>query len=235
MRRIDKGISIIGAVFTLLVLAVFGAAIVVLVSADSEMRFRELEKEQAFYEVQAGLEYAVHEITNGGYPLQTNKALGRGTFTTTVDFPNHYVYATGTSGITSNTHRITVNPMEGDCLFINPNSESLGGPGRTDLSGIILQKTCLNSINVDKIQLTWSPNGGQKITNLTIYNVVLYNNATGSGSGVVIDSIDRSISDGTNHTINLIRFTGDMRNKQINMVVFLTDSSYKTSTFTIGH
>ncbi len=136
----QKGISIIGAVFTLLVLAVFGASIVALVAADSESRFRETEHEQSFYGMQAGLEWAVHEITNGGYPVQTQKSIGLGKFTNTVDYANHLVYSTGISGAVSQTHQITVNPMGGDCLTINSSSATLSGPGLTDIGGITLKK-----------------------------------------------------------------------------------------------
>lgn len=227
--KMERGISIIGAVFTLLVLAIFGAAIVALVTADSESRFRQTGKEQAFYEVQAGLEYAVHEINNGGYPVVTNKALGRGSFSNTVDFANHYVFSTGTSGEISKTHQITVNPMGGDCITVDPSGETLSGPSKTDLSGITITKTCLNAVTIDRMMMSWTPNGSERITKVTLDGVEVYDNVTGMASGGSIDLTDYSISNSSTHYLTLVQFTGNMLGKQLRMTLYPSDTSYKTS------
>lgn len=223
----QKGISIVGAVFTLLILAVFGASVVTLVSSDHESRRRMIEKEQAFYSAQAGLEYAVHEINYGGYPVQTNKAIGEGRFTVLIDYPSHNVSVTGISGDTNKVHQITKNPMGADCLVVNTVGASLGGV-KTDLQGITLQKICLNAITIASIVVSWSNPAGEKVTKVTIDNNILYNNVTGTASGIPIDIADFSMSDSATHTINLIQFSSGMSNKPITITFNLSDTSYKT-------
>src|SRR3989338_1190352 len=179
----QKGVSIIGAVFALLVLAVFGGAIVALVATEQESRRLQLEKEQAFYEAQAGLEYAVREIVKGGYPVVTGKTLGRGSFTTTIDYPNHLIFSTGTSGDVSKTHQITNNQMGGDCLGINNDQATLVGPGKTDLKAITLKKNCNDAITIDKFKFEWSPNNGEKVIKIVVENNTLYDDPIGTPSG----------------------------------------------------
>ena len=228
-----KGISIIGAVFTLLVLGIFGAAIVSLVSTDQEMRSRHIGKEQAFYEVQAGLEYAIREINNGGYPVVTNKVLGRGNFTTSVDYPNHIVSSTGTSGSAAKMHQITYSTMGGDCMETNNDTATLTGPGRTELRGITLKKNCLNAITIDKIQISWTPNNGERVTKIEISNTAVYDRPAGAPSGETIDITDYVLSGNGAVQMNLVQFTSDMSGKNLTTTFYMSDTSYKVMTLTI--
>ncbi|MBI2092688.1 MAG: hypothetical protein HYY43_00070 [Deltaproteobacteria bacterium] len=227
----QRGISIIGAVFTLLILGIFGAAMVSIVTTDQEVRRRQVEKEQAFYEVQAGLEYATREIKKGGYPIVTNKQLAKGAFTTTIDYPTHVIFSTGTAGDVSKTHQITNNQMGADCITITYDSASLAPPAYTDLRGIMLRKMCNDAVTIDKIQLTWVADGGEKVTRIEIESNAVYDNLAGSISGGIVDIADYSLTSVDYYQINLIRFTGNVSNKQLTMVLYMTDSSYKAVTF----
>ncbi len=229
----QRGVSLIGAVFTLLILAVFGSAIVSLTATEQDVRRRQIEKEQAFYEVQAGLEYAVREIYNGGYPVVSNKAIGRGSFTNTIDAPNHIVYATGVSGDVTKTHQITYNNLGGDCLNVNNDQVTVVGPNKTDMKALTLKKLCNNAITIDKFQFVWLPNNGEKVTQIKVENNIVYNSPSGAASGEVIDIPDYTISGGVAHQINLIQFTNNMLNKQFTMTVYLSDTSYKSNQFVI--
>lgn len=232
----QKGISIIGAVFTLLILSIFGAAIVSLMINEHRSRGMQIEKEQAFYETQAGFEYAIREINQGGYPVVTNLAFGRGTFSTTIDYPNHLIFVTGRSGDISKTHQITYTPMMGDCLTINTAAVAVNGPSRTDMQGLTIQKTCLTAISLDKLQLTWTPNNNEKITKVTIGGTVVYNSITGIGSGGIIDLADVKLTSGSTVAIDLIQFSGSMADKSLApFAISMTDTSYKTTTFNTPH
>ncbi|PIR17783.1 MAG: hypothetical protein COV46_02740 [Deltaproteobacteria bacterium CG11_big_fil_rev_8_21_14_0_20_49_13] len=229
----QKGVSIIGAVFTLLILAIFGSAIVSLTSTEHSVRRLQIEKEQAFYEVQAGLEYAVREIYNGGYPVVSNKGLGRGIFSVSIDAPNHIVYATGVSGDVTKTHQITYNNLAGDCLNVNNDQVTVVGPNKTDMKALTLKKLCNNAVSIDKLQFVWSPDNNEKVTQVKIENNLLYNSPSGAASGEIIDIPDYAISGGVAHQINLIKFTNNMLNKQFTITLYLTDTSYKTLQFVI--
>lgn len=228
-----RGISIIGAVFTLLILGIFGAAIVSLVSTDQEMRSRHIGKEQAFYEVQAGFEYAIREINNGGYPVVTNKVLGRGNFTTTIDYPNHFIYSAGSSGAATKTHQITYSTMGGDCLETNNDLATITGPGRTELRGITLKKNCLNAITIDKIQISWTPDNGERVTRIEISNTPVYDRPAGAPSGEIIDITDYIFSGSGAVQMNLVQFTSDISGKNLTMTFYMSDTSYKVMNLTV--
>lgn len=227
-----KGVSIIGAVFTLLILSVFGAAIVALVSTDHEIRRLHIFKEQTFYEIQAGFEYAIREINNGGYPVVT-KTLGIGSFTNTIDYSQHAITTTAVTGDVTHANSITYSPMGGDCLNINTSFVSTEGLGGTDLVGISFTKTCLDAITLDKMVFTWSPNGGERITRIEIDSTAVYNDMSGATSGLTIDIADFTIADANPHRMNLVRFTSDTRGKQMTLLVYLSDTSYKSVNFTV--
>lgn len=229
----NRGISIVGAVFTLLILAIFGVSILSIVSTDQEMRMRQIEKEQAFYDVQAGLEYALREINYGGYPIVANKSLGRGAFTTTIDPTQHIVTSTGVSGGVTKTHQITYSTLGGDCLTINNDQVVLVGPGKTDLKALTLKKDCLSAITIDKMQLVWSPNNGEKVTKIEISNTTVYDNPGGSPSGGIIDISDYMLSGPNAEQISLIRFTSNMLNKDLTITFYLRDTSSRSIAFTI--
>lgn len=227
-----RGVSIIGAVFTLLILSIFGAAIVALVSTDHEIRRMQVFKGQTFYEIQAGLEYAIREINQGGYPAVT-KNLGIGSFTNTIDYSQHAITTTAVTGDVTHANSITYSPMGGDCLDINTSSVSTEGLGGTDLVGIFFTKTCLSAVTLDKMVFTWSPNGGEKITRIEIDSTAVYRNASGTASGLTIDINDFMIADALQHRMNLVRFTSDTRGKQMALTVYLSDTSYKSVNFTV--
>jgi hypothetical protein len=229
----ERGISILGAVFTLLILMIFGAALVAIVSTDHENRRKQIEKEQTFYEIQAGFEYALKEIKDGGYPVKTNMPLGTGSFTISIDYPNHIIYATGTVGDMGHTSQITFTQMGGDCLSVNNDQVTLTGPDKTDMKGLTLKKVCNNAITIDKLLFTWSPNSGEKVKKIKIENNTVYNNPVGTPSGQIIDIPDYTLSGSVAHQINLIEFSSNMLNKDFTMTVYLSDTTYKVLHFVI--
>lgn len=233
IKMSNKGVSILGAVITLVVLGIFGAAIVALVSTEQESRRLLLEKEQAFYAVQAGLEYAIREIVNGGNPVATNKQIGRGTFTNVINYAQHSIAVTGRSGEVSKTHTIDFNQFGGDCLGVNNDQVTVVGPNKTDMKANTLRKNCNNAITIDKFQFTWGPDNGEKITRIELENNTVYNDANGSPSGAVIDIADYTLSGGTAHQLNLVRFTDNMLNKSFSWVITLSDGSYNVKSFVI--
>ena len=107
----DRGISIIGTMFTLIILGVLGTALVAMVAMDQESRMRGINREHSFYAVQAGLEYALREINEGGYPLAQGTALDDATFTNALNCTSRKITVVGSAGDTSKTHSITANQV----------------------------------------------------------------------------------------------------------------------------
>jgi len=229
----QRGISIIGAVFTLLILAIFGAAMTVVVGTEQEHRRLQLEKSQAFYQTQAGLEYAIWEIVNGGHPIVSNRTIGRGDFTVGVDYLNHRITVNGASGDVTKTHSITYNPMGGDCLSVDKSAAVLSGPSRTDLNGLTLRKVCNNAVTIEQVRIVWDPNNNEKVRRITINNLDVYDNISGASSGELIDIADHKLTASTSQPINLVQFSSSMLNKAITIVFYLSDSSYRNTQFTV--
>jgi len=229
----QRGVSIIGAVFTLLILLIFGAALVAIVSTDQASRMIQIKKEQAFYEMQAGFEYAVKGVIDGGYPVVTNMPLGTGVFTTSIDYPNHLIYSTGTVGDVSQRRQISFNQMGGDCLDTNNDQVTVTGPDKTEMRGLTLTKDCNNAITIDRLLFSWTPDRGERVTKVVIKNNIVYTDAVGTPSGQIIDIPDYMISGGVAHQVNLIEFTSNMLNKDFTMILYMSDSSYKSLNFEI--
>jgi len=81
----QKGVSAVLIVAVLLILTVLGAAIVSLVSTESETSLNELHSTQAYYIAQGGIEFGLYTTTRGGgswieASFNPPRQLGPGTF-----------------------------------------------------------------------------------------------------------------------------------------------------------
>jgi Tfp pilus assembly protein PilX len=225
--RRDKGFSIIGTLFTLIVLGVLGAALVALVSMEQESRMRSIHRERMFYAVQAGFEFALREIKEGGYPIVSNKPLGDASFTTAIDASQRKITATGVSSASQRIHSITTDHLAKDCATINLNGATVGGPNQDVLQNVTITKTCLNAINIDMLKLSWTPNNGERVREVQIGGVQVYSDANGTPSGEYTNISDTRTT-GT-ATINSITFSSPINGKTMNLTCKFTDSSEVTA------
>lgn len=230
--RVNRGISIIGAVFTLLILGVFGITMMSLVATEQETMIRSIEKTQAFYLTQTGLEFAIREINQGGYPVVTGKQFENGRFSTTIEPATHTIGVTGAIGDVVESHTITYPQLAGDCFELNNESAVLTGPEKAILKGVAFRKTCLNAITLDSMQLTWVPkNGGEHVLLVIVDGNTLYQATPGAISGEIFELTNYTISNGSVHQTNEIRFSSNMVDKDLTMTWYFTDTSSKTMTF----
>ncbi len=63
LRKIPKGVSLIIAVFSMMLLGILGLVMAMMISGDFEMNSRDLESEQALYLADAGIQEAVMHLT----------------------------------------------------------------------------------------------------------------------------------------------------------------------------
>lgn len=233
----NKGVSIIAAIFTLIILGIFGALIVTLVSTEQETRIAQLTQDWAFYNAQAGLEYGLRQVDTGGEPEVTNKPFGKGAFTINVDFvegSKRDMIVTGTSGASQRTFTINYDSFGGDCLSVNNDQVVMTGPGKTELKGLTLTRNCNDVITIDRIGFLWTPdNVNEKVIGITIKNDLVWSSISGIGSGEIADITDTPITGSVAHQINQIDFSHNMLNKELTLVFYLSDTSSKTITFTI--
>lgn len=223
----NRGISIIGTIFTLIILGVMGASLVALVAGDQESRMKSILRERAFYAVQAGFEYALREIKEGGYPVVGNKVFGDSLITTTIDPSDRKIQVTGAAGEALRFHSITTDKLAADCIEIETAGASAGGMGGNILQGVSVSRNCLNAVRIDKITAEWVPNLGERITRISVGGTESYNDPQGVGSEVPADILDYRITGSA--TIDAIEFSSSIAGKQITLTLTFTDSSAKAS------
>ena len=230
----QRGISIIAAVFTLIILGIFGVAVVSLVSTEHELRAGQLSEDWAFYNVQAGLEFAIREIDQGGYPIVSDKTFGKGTFSVVVNYDEisqREIVVTGKIGLIQKEHQISYTPFGADCLDVNSVAAVLSGLGNTDLVGVTLQKICNDALTIDKIIISWEVNAGEKVTQVSIGSIDVWIDPLGVASGSIIDIVDTKLDTAAVYPLNFIRFTSDMSGVTMTIQFIMTDSSIKTESF----
>lgn len=226
LRRLQdrRGISIIGTVFTLIILSIMGAAMVAIVSDEQESRMRSLSRERSFYAVQAGLEYALREIEEGGYPIVAAKPLDMSTFTTSIEPNERRITVTGVAYEAERTHSITTSQLARDCATIDSSGAHLGGSSGNELLGLTISRSCLNAVNVAAVTVTWTPDVGERVRRIRIGGVEVFDLLAGNASGELIDVSDARIS-GASAAIDTIEFSAGMSGKTVDITLTFTDSS----------
>lgn len=225
----QRGISIIGTVFTLILLGLMGAALVAIVADEQESRMRSLARDRAFYAVQAGFEYALREIKEGGYPIVTAKSIGTATFTNAIDPIARRITTIGSSYEAVRTHSITTAQLASDCATINSSGAHVGGLGANELLGITVTRSCLNAVNIATMTLSWSPQVGEHVRRVQVSGTDVYNDLAGTASGEVTDITDARIP-GASAAIDLIEFSSSISGKTVSLTLTFTDSSSLTKT-----
>lgn len=227
-KRPEHGMSILAAVISLLALGVMGVTTATLMGTHQASRALGAQRQEAAYLAQAGLEYGLMQINQGGYP-NTTKSLGLGTFTVEVLPAQHLVRSIGVVGEATQEYRITDNFLGGNCITVNNATATLTGPQKDRLHGITFVKTCLSKITVDKWILTWAPtNPTAKVLRIEIpQNNIVWNNPAGLPSGTLIDATDMTFS-GQITQVHEIQFGQNMSCKTFAMQLMLTDGSSVT-------
>lgn len=226
----QKGVSIVAAVVTLILLTIMGTAIVSLVIGGQESRVAQLRKDRAFYIWQAGTEYAMKEIDNGGWPEVEDNEFGEGSFTVDVSSKHHLKEVWNRTGNTPIVYEQSA-LLGTSCINFELSSVTVAGLGNTEVRNINFGSTCGSRAVVDKVKVSVFPNNDHsdddiRISRVKIDGWTLYSGATNSGQ--MIDILDYTVSGPAMHGI-VLTFTGDIYNKQIVLEMFLKDNLVRTA------
>lgn len=227
----SKGVSIIGTLFTLIILGVLGAALVSLVSMEQESRMRSIRREYSFYAIQSGFEYALREIKEGGYPIVSAKVIGNANFTSTINPTEKKITVVGRSLENFKTHSITTSQLASDCVNINTSAVSVGGSSSDRIQNITVTKTCLNAVNVQSIRVSLAPDIGEKVMEVRVSGNVVYSDMNGVPSGGTVDIQDTKFP--TSITFEYIDFNTSISGKSVTLQLNFTDSSSSSKTFSL--
>jgi len=223
--------SIIGAVFAILMLGLFGAVLVALVAMNQESRWLSVGRERAFYASQAGFEYALRQIDQGGYPIVQNKSLDSALFSISIDPSSHNITSVGQSADVTKTYVIKAPKLASDCAYIDASSATAGGASKDELTGLVLKKTCLTAVNVVSMQFDLDPDMGERVLEVDMARKTVFHDSDGVPSGQTVDIDDTVCSADT--SIDSVEFSSSISGKQITARFDFSDSSYTTATFSL--
>lgn len=225
----NKGVSTIAAVLTLLILAALGAVLTYLVAAGAVGLGNHLSSVQAFYVAQAGLEYAVKRIYEGQSEIVNPPGLSFGEGSFTVSRSGRTLTITATVGDAVRVYK-TDSPTEADCTEIDASNVNLGENGKK-IQQVQFRKVCLTTTTITQMQLSWVPDGGEKLTSIKIENLTVYDNPLGASSGTLLDITDYVLNNPNTHVINWFKFNASMEDKTVTLSFYMSDNSVRTATF----
>lgn len=237
MKLIKKqnGISIIAAIFALIILGIFGMTIVTLVNFEHETRAGNMLGTAAFYDTQAGFEFALREIDQGGYPLGS-RIFSKGNFNVAISYDEsskRELIVTGAVTDIQKKYQISHDTFGADCIQINYAEVSTGGDGNRDLLDLSFRKICNEAINIDKIVIAWTPDANEKVTEININSVIVWEDLLGLGTGSSVNIADTRVSTIGDIPISHFRFTFPMSGKTITMIFVMSDSTTRTISFLV--
>lgn len=232
-RHGARGVAFLAAIITLLTLAIFGASVVAIVAVEQEARVGEYERLQGFYAAMSGLEYGLTEVVNGGYPNVEGKPFAGGEFSTTIHPSIHALVASGATGQALRSYQVTVPLLAGDCAGLDTTGSVPVGPEKDEINQVRLRKFCLNKVRLDRLQLAWTPDLGQRLLQVTFDGQVVYNDATGAVNGATVDLVDALVADATDHRFDRLLFTASIQSTVFTLTVYFTDGSPTNVTWAV--
>jgi hypothetical protein len=234
----NNGFSMIGAVFTLMILGIFGAALVAIISVSHESRAIHSSSNVAFYNSQAGFEYAIQKINKGENPIVYQKQFSKGTFTCGVQYVEGSIgkiMSSGYVGDYKKAYDISYPSFGADCLMVDFSSAKLEGMFNDDVTGVLLRKMCNDAVTIDKMMISWVPDGGEKVTSIKMADEIVWEDVGGLSSGSFFDVEDTTFSGSnenpTDYPIDRIHFTNTMNHKNLTIKFIMIDTSTRTVSF----
>lgn len=228
----ERGVGIVGVILMLAVLSLFGGLIVSFIATGHVVRTHSLVREQAFYNVQAGIEYALKRIEEGRNPDGERKPLAGGNLyirynanagigEITADVPSFF-------GSSSQTYRVSL-PSQismADCLEIDPSSARLTDNGLV-LRGVRLINRCQSSLIIDIMSIVWFPHSSARMQSIFIDNQRIYSNVRGVPNETPVDIINWTMGNCAESVLTAIRFNVDMSQNNFAIIFTMTDGSRK--------
>lgn len=246
VSRSSKGMSLLGALVATLVLSAMGAAMATLVATNQELRSYQYTADQSFASAQAGLEMVLGLIHIGASPCDSMSRNFMGDSqanSVVVSRTNSRIYINATKGNANSAVSIVDPnpPNEGDTLLIDTSGaqDASNGAPPKKLLGVTLQLDtgCGAAVTLTTMVVTWTPEQGgdddddeERVDQIKLDNLNIYNSSSGAGSGELIDVTDTTINDAAVHDINFIRWNDYIQNRLYTIQFNFNDGSNKIVT-----
>lgn len=238
----ERGISVLGIVIAIMILAAMGGAMAMLVASNQETRNQQLFKDQSFASAHGGIEVVLGLIAQGVNPcaplssnLLGDSFMGNNIVVTRT---NGKIYVVGSKGGASSAISITdpSPPNMGALLTVDTSKakDASNGAPPKKLIGIEfqLQPGCGGPVVITSMVVSWTPNSGEKVQQIKFDGGNVYSQGGNSGalSGQTIDITDTTIADANVHTVDFIRWKEDIQNRLYTIQFNFSDGSNKTVT-----
>ncbi len=238
----NRGISVLGILVAVMILAAMGAAMTVLVASNQDARSHQLYVDQSFASAQAGLEMILGLIHSGVNPcdpvsrnLEGDNLVGNSIAVTRL---NNRIYVVGAKGDSTTAVSIVdpLPPAQGQLLQTDTSAakDSSNGAPPAKLIGITFQLMpgCGNPVTITTMTVSWTPDNGEKVDQIKFdgNNVYSVGGNAGSPSGSTIDIVDQYIADANVHTVDFIRWDGDIQHRLYTIQFNFADGSNKVIT-----
>ena len=225
------GVTVAAAMIVVFVLASFGAGITYFVASSTSTRLQQIQGDQAFYAVETGLEFALRQIIVAGTSETsiTREFVGE-TITITRSSNRVYVSSSATSAASAHSIMDPDPPGPSDCLLVDVVSAVVSP--NTVLKNIYLSRdpSCSEPIVIVSMsQTTWQPDDWSELYQIRIGgNPIEFSGPSATSGGNFVFQNQYTIDDGNQHTVNRMRFSGNMasRNFQLHFNYTYDGSNY---------
>lgn len=234
-KRFSKGVSALGAIVAILVLAAMGAAMATLVATNQATRSLQITADQSFASAQSALEVILGYIHNAVNPCsfidRDFDFAGSDIEVTRID---GRIYVTATTGDSSTAVSVVdpLPPAQDTQLLIdtsNATDASNGAPPRKliDIT-FMLDPGCGNAVTITSLVISWDPDLGEAVNQIKFDG----SNVGGDGevSGTTADITDQYIADAGVHLIDFIRWDAEIQNRLYTIQFNFIDGTSKSVT-----
>lgn len=222
--------SLIGSLFTLVLLGVMGMTLVATVATEQTTDRLALDHAKMLYAGHAAIEYAVREINQGGQPIVVGKDFEDVSLTTSIDAASHLVTATVTTAEAQQEHHLQVRRLAQDCVTLDTSGAEITGHSNATLAGLRLQKSCLQGVTIATMMLSWPPGPAKELEQIVVEGAEVFSSPFGLDSGEVADVADFRMTMNRSYSLDAFVFSSSMMGKPIDLTIIFTDASSITAT-----
>ncbi len=230
VRQKCSGFSILAVILVMLVLSIMGLTVGYLTAVSEMSNTNQMSSVKAYYIAAAGVEYSIKQIYDAAANTvnvpEPGMAVGSESFI--VSQVNTSITITGRSGNANRVLHVS-SPSNADCTPFDVSHANLDM--NDTLHHIYFNKTCLQTTVIDKMQMSWIPDNGEKIQKVRMGNTYVYNNAAGQGSGQILELADYTVNDASQQEISKIQFNNTISGKTFTLTMIMIDGSTRKMTF----
>jgi Tfp pilus assembly protein PilX len=222
----ESGYAVMVVTFVLVILSMMGIALLSVVAGGQANRREEVAFTRARYSALAGLEWAKKNIDVGESPDATAKTFSSTNYDVSLNINTFDVTSTGHNDQANVTFTINTQTAA-NCLNIDTSNSQAAGPNVTTIKAKL---NCLTQVVLDRMEVSWTPNSGEKLKQIKFPSSVVFDQNPGVPSGTDIDIVNYTF-DRTNTPNCDLKFSGNMGGKTITIIWTFKDKTKITTTF----